>query len=472
MSTIVKEFIKRLGKNDIHAFQGPFSPLMCGIPWARKGEFPILFVNRGRHSFWAVDEHKYFDFARKMFMRYVRKEVSIEELRNTYRLVETKASALYAQVIHHDLKCASDENLATWVGKSGELFTDLIDASIYIETFDESIALSVLGDDRKAFLDVMWGKATHPAFPSFETRHLAHTLSEIAPIGGGRISKEAIRELLYIYTDYFRSLTEEEAEMFLSKILKEKEKRNEELKKREHDLKENMAEYVAWFDSLGEEEKYIAAYIQFVMELRDIRKDSIAKLQTIIGEIANEMLTRAGIPIDNAYALTPAECGKGVEYLKNAKDEILKRREGFAGLLDSSGAHGTEIGDFDSLLKECNDLLVKRKINQKTFNGQVANKGRVTGVVRVVLDSHNDKGFEKGDILVTSMTRPEFVPLMKMSAAVITNEGGITCHAAIISRELKKPCIIGTKIATQVLKDGDLVEVDADHGVVRILERS
>jgi pyruvate,water dikinase len=68
------------------------------------------------------------------------------------------------------------------------------------------------------------------------------------------------------------------------------------------------------------------------------------------------------------------------------------------------------------------------------------------------------------------MTRPEFVPLMKKAIAIVTDEGGITCHAAIVSRELKKPCIIGTKVATQVLKDGDMVEVDANSGIVRILK--
>lgn len=78
----------------------------------------------------------------------------------------------------------------------------------------------------------------------------------------------------------------------------------------------------------------------------------------------------------------------------------------------------------------------------------------------------------EGEILVTGMTRPEYVPLMKKAAAIVTDEGGITCHAAIVSRELKKPCIIGTKIATQVLNDGDLVEVDAERGVVRVLERA
>lgn len=76
-----------------------------------------------------------------------------------------------------------------------------------------------------------------------------------------------------------------------------------------------------------------------------------------------------------------------------------------------------------------------------------------------------------GDILVTGMTTPDFLSAIRKSAGFVTDEGGITCHAAIVSRELKKPCIIGTKIATQILKDGDLVEVDANKGIVKILEK-
>jgi phosphohistidine swiveling domain-containing protein len=79
---------------------------------------------------------------------------------------------------------------------------------------------------------------------------------------------------------------------------------------------------------------------------------------------------------------------------------------------------------------------------------------------------------KEGDIIVAPMTTPIHIPAMQKSAGIITDEGGITCHAAIVAREMKKPCIIGTKIATQVLKDGDLVEVDADNGVVRILEQA
>ena len=68
------------------------------------------------------------------------------------------------------------------------------------------------------------------------------------------------------------------------------------------------------------------------------------------------------------------------------------------------------------------------------------------------------------------MTTPDYVSAMKLASAFVTDEGGLLCHASIIARELKKPCIIGTKIATKVLKDGDLVEVNANEGFVRIIK--
>ena len=79
---------------------------------------------------------------------------------------------------------------------------------------------------------------------------------------------------------------------------------------------------------------------------------------------------------------------------------------------------------------------------------------------------------KKGDILVSTMTRPDYIIAMKKASTVITDEGGLLCHAAIVSREMGKLCIISTKIATQLLRDGDLVEVDANKGVVNILKRS
>ena len=98
-------------------------------------------------------------------------------------------------------------------------------------------------------------------------------------------------------------------------------------------------------------------------------------------------------------------------------------------------------------------------------------KGVVRGSAKIVLNNHDLRKIVRGDILVVPMTTttPDCILAMKKAAAFVTDEGGITCHAAIVARELKKPCIIGTKIATKVLKDGDLVEVNGNEGKVKIL---
>lgn len=99
--------------------------------------------------------------------------------------------------------------------------------------------------------------------------------------------------------------------------------------------------------------------------------------------------------------------------------------------------------------------------------GTTAYPGKVTGIARLVFDPSKAAHFGAGDILISPMTRPEFLALMKQAAAFVTDGGGILCHAAIVARELKKPCVIGTQIATRVFKDGDKVEVDATQGVIR-----
>ncbi len=99
--------------------------------------------------------------------------------------------------------------------------------------------------------------------------------------------------------------------------------------------------------------------------------------------------------------------------------------------------------------------------------GLPASPGVAVGVVKVLFDPHkNSHLMEEGDVLVTKMTDPDWVPLMKKAAAIVTDEGGMTCHAAIVSRELGIPCIVGTKNATQELSTGTLVTVDATRGVV------
>jgi phosphohistidine swiveling domain-containing protein len=126
--------------------------------------------------------------------------------------------------------------------------------------------------------------------------------------------------------------------------------------------------------------------------------------------------------------------------------------------------------ELDSRL-ELKGLILEREEAQSVseIKGAVSFKGLVRGKVRVVRNFKDLPSVEEGEILVTEMTNPDYVPTMKKVIGIITDEGGVTCHAAIVSRELKIPCIVGTKISTQVLKNGDMVELDANTGIIKIL---
>jgi pyruvate, water dikinase len=100
------------------------------------------------------------------------------------------------------------------------------------------------------------------------------------------------------------------------------------------------------------------------------------------------------------------------------------------------------------------------------LRGETASSGAASGPVRIVPDARDLDKIKVGDILVTMMTNPDMVPGMKRAAAVVTDEGGMTSHAAIVSREMGIPCIVGTENATKVLKDNQVVTVHATKGLV------
>lgn len=112
----------------------------------------------------------------------------------------------------------------------------------------------------------------------------------------------------------------------------------------------------------------------------------------------------------------------------------------------------------------------KEEVMDSELRGLSVSLGKAVGKVKVVESVHEIGKVEKGDILVAVMTRPDYIPAMEKAAAFVTDEGGLTCHAAIVARELGVPCIVGTKNATKVLKDGMLVEINANHGWVKILK--
>jgi len=155
-----------------------------------------------------------------------------------------------------------------------------------------------------------------------------------------------------------------------------------------------------------------------------------------------------------------------------SRKEIEERKKGGHVMIFFRGKLQTFSG------KDAKAVMNKEKVSQffrknlgnvTIIKGLTGNAGKISGRVRVIKNKKDMGAFKKGEIVVTHMTTLEFTPLFYKAVAIVTDEGGLGCHAAIVAREFGLPCIVGTKIATKVLKNGNLVEIDADKGIVKLL---
>ena len=163
----------------------------------------------------------------------------------------------------------------------------------------------------------------------------------------------------------------------------------------------------------------------------------VARLATL-GKIAED---HYDIPQDVEWAIV----GDDVFILQSRPITTIKRPE-----IPHGGAAGQQKGVLGVVLVE----------------GQGASPGVASGRVVIVRDVKDTSAVKDGDILVTKMTNPDMVPAMRRVSAIVTDEGGMTCHAAIVSRELGTPAVVGTKKATKLLKDGQIVTVDGEKGLI------
>lgn len=163
------------------------------------------------------------------------------------------------------------------------------------------------------------------------------------------------------------------------------------------------------------------------------------------------------------------------EYKKAIAEPALYKKiiaSRLKNLILVSRAKDATILDGKDAIKEFKKIIIKKDSTSvgAGMKGMPANPGVAKGHVKIVNEIVDLKKMKRGDILVSQATSPDLLSGMRKAAAIITDEGGITCHAAIVSRELNIPCIVGTKNATKILKDGYLVEVDANKGVVKVLK--
>ena len=210
--------------------------------------------------------------------------------------------------------------------------------------------------------------------------------------------------------------------------------------------------------------------IDFTTVWQDERKAHILKSISCLGAVL-EILARRTNLSDAIYYLGATEILSlnSVDQLVQLGKTLEERRGGVYFLLENGIETALSGPDYKNLRSQEKETPTLENDFQE-IRGWTAQAGKAGGRVVICNGLDSFGKVHDGDILVTAMTRPEFAPILKKVVAIITDEGGITCHAAIVARELKIPCIIGTKNATKILKDGDMVEVDADNGVVRRLQ--
>ena len=210
--------------------------------------------------------------------------------------------------------------------------------------------------------------------------------------------------------------------------------------------------------------------IDFCMVWQDERKANILKSISYLAYTLKEISERLNIRFNLLYHICALEAIslKSFSEINKLVDELKIRSKGAMVLMVTNKEYIISGKQFKIISNIYKKTFKAAKIGDEII-GLVANGGTAIGPVKICKTISDVSKVKKGDILVTGMTRPEFLPAIKNAAAIVTDEGGITSHAAIIARELGIPAVIGTRVATRVLRDGMTVEVKADHGLIKKL---
>ncbi len=261
--------------------------------------------------------------------------------------------------------------------------------------------------------------------------------------------------------DYFAGeiahTTAEDAQAFLREMKDYKER-----------VTKDKAEIVEKLGLSEDERKSVLLLNDFII-FQDVRKryHLIAThwLEVLLGEISR----RCGISVRDLKWLLPDEM-KNAARGEEVSDTVEARKHLTVFSIKKGKTESFVRNKASKIEKEFNKADFEKSVN---LQGTVACTGKhryFRGVAKVVQSPKEGEKLKAGEILVTTMTTPDYVACIKRAGAIITDIGGVTCHAAVVSREYGIPCIVGTENATKVIKDGDILELHNLRGTVKIVE--
>lgn len=467
---------KREGASPLLGFVGYFSPLTKDPEelWGVKLDFLVEFKNQAIRMVAPIEQltelEKFIlkkiedeEFVRAMRTGFVKAADRLEELKKKFEILNYKE--------------ANEEQLAQWFD---ELMNKIMQFSKYshwinFSDFENHFLTEKLKNILKKYTDKVSEAFVTLTTPTKklmqqtaeeELLRIAKDASDVESLDEEKLERHAQKYCWLQYEQEGDPLTKEYFKQEIKRILEEGIDPGEALKEKKENRKEKLEEKKELQEELGlpEEDIYwfhLAADIMYLkVYMREVKVRAYCTGHWLMEEIA-ERLKLNKVEVRH---LLPEELKQALK-TGNTDKKLLRKRINHSVAYCHKGDiklyTGQKAVEWSAKIEEdeAEDTGVLR--------GQCASPGRAEGTAKLVLHPRDMDKFEKGDILVAYMTDPGVVPAMKKAAAIVTDVGGITCHAAIVSRELGIPCVVGTKHATKLLEDGEEIVVDADKGEVR-----
>lgn len=423
----------------------------------------FVFIKKDKQGSIYFNQEKYTQITTETWKRYLSSSNpdQIPEIMNS-KQYDTLIEKIYNENHPDIIKNLETSELIERINYLGDQFASFLASDLFCEALDEDLVFKLyhqINLERTKYSEFL----EHVFLQVVESFNLRHDL-----IIRQKSHKEDWYGLQWCFTNYFESVSIEDLPVKVQEYLKI----TDHPKFNTGNLNQNLVKQNHYKLKLDESTARLFDFIKLCVYRRDARRDIIGKFFTCISNVILELFQKLEIPIELINLAYMSDFNQDVIKNKNALHQTLNLRKNGSAIFIHNKIRIFQNGGTDEL----NNLFKQDILSQQTaqidfIKGTVASSGNFKGSIKIINNFDQFKNFQKNDILVTSMTRPEFVPIMKLAGAIITDEGGITCHAAIVSRELGIPCIVGTKIATQVLHDGDMVEVDAFHGVIKFIKK-
>ena len=463
-SSLTKKYLEAMGDDEIFKIEGDFIPLLVLVDWFnyrdQKGNiqnlYPAIFFKNDAtvNLYWSLT--KYRQVSKEFFQAYLKGTLTLPEYQKTYDTLKSSIDDAYTSYYTHPAK--NESELLARLETAHNLLREIDLVALFLDALDQKIIKETLEEEGKSIdLSNVWRISHILDTYSFHIKNKEEIIAQ---------HKKLPESLQYVYSNYVQILSLEETLKTVSTA--DVEQLKKEVEENKVEAAKNAEHKRMEAATLTELEQKVLTFIDYSAALRDDRKALITKCDVMLFNFVSDLYKLWGIPAELVGVSLVMDVLKGKEYVEGMAPLLQERLSKMSIYL--TGAHEYEESDTETL-EEVEAAYHRQHAPEDitSLKGETASRGFVRGTVRVIIKQQDFHTFQEGEVLVAAMTRPEFVPLMKKAAAIVTDEGGITSHAAIVSRELGKPCVIGTRVATQVLHDGDEVEVDADNGIIRIL---